>query len=739
MFNFIHNGKIYSYIPFEKLKKEDLPKGKYNDETFYAQNPDLYWIDQSHKSHHKNYPYVMLGCAFDIETSVIRNTKLSTMYVWQFAIDDLTIIGRTWDEFKQLLTMLKEVYYLQDNRRLLVWIHNEKFEFCFFKNILEWNEKVIKKDGLIIDRRPDIFALDNREVIKACTKEFVEFRDTNILTQSSLEKVAINYELGIEKLKGDLDYSKPRHYKTYLTNEELAYCINDVQILQRFFHNYIYKEFIKKKKDIPLTLTSIVNNELKEEFNKLSKEEKKKYKKLLKKCFLPEDYNTMLTQWVYRGGYNHGNALYTNTTLQNMDMGSFDFKSSYPAVMLHEKFPYHFIEFDPKRFSEIGANKRYLKDFCYFGLFTIYNVDTRFCHTLESKSKIVKYSEDAVFDNGRLKSASEIDVWLTEQDILNYLDIYNIDLTNIKCYTLFISKKDYLPKFLRRLILKYYYLKEKLSAEGKKDTIEYNVAKALLNSFYGLCVKRLIFDDLRFNTEEHNFEEGGIVTTYSQAIDKALLLPQWGVWVSAYARRNLVKTMGKLKNDFVYGDTDSAKVINLIANSYIFEEYNNKMKKLNATMWVDDFDRNLFKKLGMFEFEGKIYKFKELGCKRYLTTQIIYDKETKLYKVKHKTTVAGMKKDSLLNYCNDKDLDIYEAFNPYLAIPTDKSEKLTTSFKDEPFETYLTDYLGETVGIKEGSCCTLVGIPFKFKDMTTYMNFFMYVQNEEKKRGRIYG
>lgn len=735
MEKFIHNDKEYTYIPYEELKDEDLPKGKYNDEKIYAEFPEEYWMEQSHKSHHKKYNYVNLGCGFDIETSVIRDTKRSTMYVWQFSIDDITIIGRTWEEFKELLARLKKVYYLQDNRRMLVWIHNEKFEFSFIKSQLEWNEKIIKKDGIIVDKRPDIFALDNREVIKACTKDFVEFRDSLIVTQLPLEKLAKNYGLGIEKLKGDLDYTLPRHSKTPLTNEELAYCINDVQILQRFYHEYIRKEYIKKGKPIPLTMTSIVNNELREEFEGLPKEVKKTFKKILKEGFLDEETNGILMEGVYRGGYNHGNALYSNITLINRDMGSEDFKSSYPAVMLHEKFPYKFTETNPNMFYEIGDDKKYLKDNAYFGLFKVHNIDTRFANSLESKNKLVDYSEDAMFDNGRLVSASEVKVWLCEQDVLNYIDIYTVEKYDFECLCLYTAKKDYLPKYLRDLVLKYFYLKETL----EKDTIEYNIAKAKLNSFYGLCVKALQFEDLRFNIETMQFDDGNLKKSYAEAIKNAILLPQWGVWVSAYARRNLVHTMSKLENDFVYGDTDSAKVVNFTANKWVFDSYNDRMRRLNETMYVGNYDRKIFAKIGMFDFEGKIFKFKELGCKRYLTTQIVYNKEENLYNLKHKSTVAGMKKGSLQNYCKANDLDIYEEFNPELKIGTDFSEKLTTHFEDKPFEDYLTDYLGVTEGVHEKSCCTLVPIPFKFKDMSTYIAFFTKVQKQEEIRGRIYG
>ena len=59
------------------------------------------------------------------------------------------------------------------------------------------------------------------------------------VTAMGLAKYQKNYNLPIGKLAGDLDYSLYRHRYTPLTKKELAYCINDVQVLNAWHKSYI--------------------------------------------------------------------------------------------------------------------------------------------------------------------------------------------------------------------------------------------------------------------------------------------------------------------------------------------------------------------------------------------------------------------------------------------------------------------------------------------------------------------
>ena len=90
------------YSVFEKLKPCRNPRG----------NP--------HRSVNKHYLDCI--CTFDIESSRIRELEQSVMYIWQFNLNaKLTIIGRTWQEYFDMLLKIKGVI---GNYWLCIYVHN---------------------------------------------------------------------------------------------------------------------------------------------------------------------------------------------------------------------------------------------------------------------------------------------------------------------------------------------------------------------------------------------------------------------------------------------------------------------------------------------------------------------------------------------------------------------------------------------------------------------------------------
>ena len=692
---FEYNGNKYEYIPFNELTTADLPK----------------------KKDFKRSAFLDMGCGFDIETTKIPDENLSFMYVWQFAINNLTVIGRNWDEFREFLDMISDFYELR-KKPLLVWVHNLSFEFQFIKNQLTWKQD---KKG-----RFHIFAMDNRKIVKATTENGIEFRDSLILTQMSLSQVAKSYELDIKKLDEDgFDYDKLRFADTVLSDMELAYCINDVQILQKFYHKYIKKEFIQKHLPVSLTSTGIVRDELNRNFKKWNKKEKNKYLRLLRRAFPEEDTYKAIIRWLYRGGMVHSNSFLTGNTWINIGLAGADIKSSYPSSICHELYPDEFIERTPEWWYQNGHNKAITKKIAYYGTFVFTNIQAIHGFSLESKNKCIYVSDDAIWDNGRLVKASKLTVMLTEVDFEMYEMLYKWD--EVECLSCFISQKRPLPTFVLDLVLKYYFLKESLPSGYER-----NCVKRKLNAIYGMMVTGLFHTTLNFNDDTGMFEEAGIEKSYAKIIENEILLPQYGIWVTAYSRYRLVKAMVQCGDDHnIYNDTDSCKIMNYDGCKHVFDAHNDLMHRLNKKMYIGKYDRKYFMNMGIFDIEyDKMWKFKTLGSKRYCYTVAEKDKDG-MVRLHDQTVIAGMKKGSLQKYCKKNDIDIYEAFRNDLQLSAEESDKLTTSYED-------VEWIRIVAGheVSEKSCVTLIKIPFS---MTMAVDYLMLLEEVSRMNSRKIG
>lgn len=692
----------YNTISFSELEEKDInnfPTGKY-------------------KGRKKN-KYLNIGAAFDIETTKIKDEHLSFMYIWQFSLNDLVIYGRTWEEFLEFLEILRSHYKLNSKRVLLVLVHNLSFEFQFIKKLIKWDKG---RKGYA-----KIFALDPRKIIKA-ESAGIEFRDSLALTNTSLLKVAKDYKLAHQKLAGDLDYNLTRFFDSDLSEQELAYCFNDVLILSDFFNSYIKPSFIDKNIKIPLTSTGILRDELRRKFNKLAPPVKNKYLSRISKAFPSFEFYEILMNWVFRGGYVHSDPGLTDQTIL-FSLGSVDFKSAYPAAMLQESMPWEFVKALPEEWVKM-LDGRITKNESFIGYFEISGIKSKGFISYESSNKILSY-ENAVWDNGRLWSADKIYVWLTEYDMKIYHDVYQIE--NIRCIELYKAIKEPLPQFLKDLILKYFVLKEET---GKRDkgSVDYSLSKARLNSFYGMVCTGLYAESFSYNEDSGLIESIPNEKTYNELIENQILLPVWGIYTTSIIRYRLIhfgfcKLAENGKGQAIYGDTDSIKCLNIFENMYVFENFNNMIRRKNKTMYVGKYPREYFLNLGIFDFEEKIMKFKCLGAKRYLASYAVFNKKTKKYELKHVSTIAGMKKGTLEDYATYHEKDIYDCFKDGLLLDLNLSKKLTSIYNDSGFS---MNYEGHY--ISEKSCVTLINIPFKLSLTEDYILLLEYIKKQNDNR-----
>lgn len=173
------------------------------------------------------------------------------------------------------------------------------------------------------------------------------------------------------------------------------------------------------------------------------------------------------------GGYTHGNWIYTGEIVKNVD--SYDFTSSYPYVLVSYKYPS--TEFLPCKLRDA---KNMVDNFAYLIVVKFYKIKCKYFNNFISSSKC-KNIINAVYDNGRIISADEITMTLTDVDFKFIIYAYNIGYYEI--LESYYSVYDYLPKKFIEFILEKYVNKTKYKGvEGKE--VEYSKEKNKFNSLY---------------------------------------------------------------------------------------------------------------------------------------------------------------------------------------------------------------------------------------------------------------
>ena len=528
-----------------------------------------------------------------------------------------------------------------------------------------------------------------------------------------------NYGLSVDKLVGDLDYSLYRHSKTPVTNKELAYCINDVQILSDFFYKYLFPEYIKPGKKIPLTSTGIVRADIKESFLEIPKEERKKIQNRIRNSQPTEAVYKLWRNFLFRGGLVHASTIACNyiwDASQTGPFGSYDLKSAHPGGMFAKKFPWKYNRRKVEMWEEVLKAAR-TGDYGFFGVFKFYNIRCSGYHSLESKNKIIESSPDAVYENGRLVFASYIKVCLMELDFFNYEDLYEWERFQVT--VLYQAKLEVLPDYIRKIICKYFVLKETLP----KDTPEYNGSKRKLNGIFGMFATGLPEHEVVFNMDTNEMEMSAQAKSYAELTQYLIMLPQWAIQTAAYTRRDIVKSIKACGFDSMYYDTDSNKIMNFEAHKGWFDNFNKERMELNKSVNTFDYDKKYFERIGCFELEYIGTRFKVLGAKRYLVE----------HDGKIQVTVAGMVKGSLEAYCKKNNLDIWEMFADDLKLPAGDSLKKTTVYYDQAFEDKLTDYKGQTETISEGSSVAIIDIPFTMSIEEEFINRIEALREERER------
>ena len=622
--------------------------------------------------------------------------KMGFMYVWQFSINADVYYGRTWPEFVEFLTALKS----NIQGRMIIYVHNLGFEFQFLRNVIDDFE---------------VFARQPRHPITARSDKYnCEFRCSLMLTNSKLENLPKMYDLPVEKMTGDLDYSLRRTSNTTLTEKELSYCEHDCLVVYELIKKF--RERYKTVSQIPLTQTGTLRRECQKMYSK-----NYKYKKQLKKQ-LPANMDELkYLMKAFSGGYTHANHYYTGDILKYIR--SMDITSSYPTVMLSEKYPCtRFFTSNVRSLEELDPDYNYIVDITFADLYSVTD------NTYLSLSKSLERFH-AVTDNGRIQSAERIRYILTEVDIDIIKQCYK--WTSYEIREARRARSRYLDTDYVKKILELYNNKTKYKGIPEKSN-EYLQSKQYINSLYGMMVTNLITDTTTYGPEGWGIDpltaDGAEDKLQKINEDRKTFLSQaWGVYVTAYARRNLWAMILKLDHDVIYCDTDSVKFRGDHAAD--FDIYNNEItEKLEKALEWHRIDKSLLHPkdskgvehpLGVYDPDESYKEFITLGAKKYCYK----NSEGKIG-----ITVSGV------NKCGAKSIKTLKDFRDGHIFDYYNSGKKMLTYNDDQDDVTVIDYQGHTTKVSQKYGINLMPTEYTLGisvDYQTYINDTLHYRGLE--------
>lgn len=558
----------------------------------------------------------------DIETSVknVENdSKIEPICTWlsygviklysmKFETADICKF-RTWEELYDFLKYIsmKFSYY-----KIICYCHNLSFEFDF----------LIKN----ISKPKTILTNTTHNIISSILEDFenIEFRCSYQLTGYSLRK--IGSIIGMEKL--DSDYRTIYPYSE-ITKSEWDYCERDCDIVALYITKELsnYKNIFK----IPYTKTGRVRILLKENY--------KIYENNPEWDLLPDEecYNAMLK--AFNGAITISNPFFTNKILKNVH--SYDETSAYPYVGFMEYFPYTIKKQENFKNEDIYKHKFWIAKMRFN------NIQQKYSWAWLSISKMEKFDDySCEFFNGKLLHGDYIERYITNIDFETINLSYNY--TDFEVLELYVCEKySKMPRCYVETMLycanKKYELKKQLKKDPENIDIQrdYMLSKNDFNSIgYGVHVQKLTNPNFQI---DENYIWHDITTEYKKTDKHIKRNFLYGIYITAYARRNLIK--GIVKNcpyTFVYADTDSIKFI----GENKFENTNDKLQEPYKNI-------DSVKDLGKFDYECTYEKFITLGAKKYA-----YVINNSLH-----LTVAGLPKNDTQYIKDIKDFKCGQIFN----------------------------------------------------------------------------
>lgn len=511
--------------------------------------------------------------AADFET----NNDVENCRVWAFSICEIGnpehfIYGTNIEEFIKWCSNPKENYTL--------YFHNLKFDGEFiisyllnngFTCIKDREERCDKSFTCLISDLNQFFSMEIFFCVEGKKTNRVLIYDSLKILNFPVEKIAKDFNLPIRKL--DLDYDTIREEGHVLTEHEIDYIRNDVEIMARALDIMFQNK---------LTKMTIAGDAL---------ENYKEIVKNFKHYFpvLPYEIDQDMRD-SYRGGFTYLNDCYVEkTTGAGLVL---DVNSLYPSVMYNDLLPFGEPMFFEGEYKENKLYPLYIQTInCSFDIKEgkIPTIQIKKCYN--SMFNPTEYIKSSNGDIVTLKLTS-VDLKLFKE----HYDIHYIEYVN-----------GFMFKGVHGLFKTYIdkWSKVKIESQKSGNGAMRTIAKLLLNSLYGKF-------GLNPNIQSKYpvLDENGIVSYkfYEKETRDSIYLPM-AAFITSYARLKTISTSQAIKDYsikkygidmYIYSDTDS--IHTLMTNG----------DELKQFVDIDDF------RIGAWKIESSFVKGRYLRAKSYI-------------------------------------------------------------------------------------------------------------------------
>lgn len=318
----------------------------------------------------KGKPY-KIACAFDTETTTLRNGKDSRAFVCLYILNDLRAVN-----------LLK--YKPDDEKERITFLRDENSVLEYFEELITWGIQahcvpVVVAYNLMFDMQTLIYDLNLRYHMVAnaqssthvytldCVdddgKPVLRFWDSYHLEMRGL--AAMGKICGVKKAVGDWNYELIRAPQTPLTEDEKFYAKRDVQVIPAYLSYLLKSNDWAHDNDLGLrvmTKTSLVRQMAIHKIGRLKVPKKDGTKLELlyafeKLCWkeLPKDYETYaLRHACFRGGFTFTAGKTANKVLENVC--SMDVTSMHHLFINGRRIPQDFNKCDKELLTMIVEN-----------------------------------------------------------------------------------------------------------------------------------------------------------------------------------------------------------------------------------------------------------------------------------------------------------------------------------------------------------------------------------------------